>query len=88
MKPKTQHIPGIPNTSEPPKALIQLSKHIEHPLVRRCGISCTTDGQWALYVTVPKIATVPIATLESLCCGFPVVYEAEPDEPLQSQFNP
>lgn len=78
-----RHIPGEPTTPEPPEALVKLSERIEHPLVRRKGITCTTDGRWALYVTVTKMTQVPIVDLESECEGFPVVYEAEPDEPLR-----
>ena len=66
---------------DPPQALIDLSETIEHPLVRRAGVTTTEDGHWALYVTVPKTAEVPIPDLESR--GFPVVYDVEPDEPLR-----
>ena len=34
-----------------------------------------------LYVTVPGETPVPISSVESQAGGFPVVYEAEPDEP-------
>lgn len=83
MFPKQQHIPGEPDTPEPPEELIQLYEKIEHPYVHRKGISCTHDGKWALYVTVPKNIYVPIDDLELQCEGFPIVYEAEPEEPLQ-----
>lgn len=82
MLPKNQHIPGQPETSDIPEALLQLCDEIEHPLIRQKGISCTEDGKWALYVTVPKLTQVPLADLESRCMGFPVVYEAEPDSPI------
>jgi hypothetical protein len=83
MRPKKHHIPGEPRTPDPPDALIELSEKIQHPLVKRTGITCTTDGRWALYVTVPKNTDVPLPDLESRTGGFPVVYEAEPDEPLR-----
>lgn len=83
MRPKKHHMPGEPSTPDPPDALIELSEKIQHPLVKRTGITCTTDGRWALYVTVPKNTDVPLPDLESRTGGFPVVYEAEPDEPLR-----
>jgi hypothetical protein len=61
--------------------LIALAETIRDPLVRQAGVTTTTDGRWALYVTVPGDAAVPIPGIESQADGFPVVYEAEPDEP-------
>ena len=66
---------------EPPGRLVKLAETIQHPLVTQSGVTTTTDGQWALYVTVPKDATVPIEDVETHAEGFPVVYEAEPKEP-------
>jgi len=49
--------------------------------VRQAGLTTTADGRWALYVTVAGDTAVPIASVESQARGFPVVYDAEPDEP-------
>jgi hypothetical protein len=83
MRPPLQHVPGNPTTPEPPQELLQVADRITHPLVRRTGISTTADGRWALYVTVPKTTEVPLLDLEEKAKPFPVVYEAEPDEPLR-----
>ncbi|MEI8379112.1 MAG: hypothetical protein WCJ09_03220 [Planctomycetota bacterium] len=78
------HIPGLPKTPDPPKSLVELSESLKHPLVIRTGVTCDQSGQWALYVTVPKHVNIPIPDLEAKCLGFPVAYEAEPDEPIRA----
>jgi len=83
MLPKTSHVPGVPKQDDPPSGLVELSETIRHPLVRRAGVTTTEAGEWALYVTVPKTTHVPLPDLEAHTRGFPVVYEAEPDEPLR-----
>jgi hypothetical protein len=85
MKPVRIHRPGKPADPKPPDQLLQLAEAIRDPLVRRSGITTTADGRWALYVTVPRDAAVPIPGVESLAGGFPVVYEAEPDEPPRAR---
>ena len=81
MKPIRTHRQGEPADAEPPDRLIQLAGAIRDPLVRQAGVTTTADGRWALYVTVPGDAAIPIPGVESQAGGFPVVYEAEPDEP-------
>ena len=81
MKPVRTHRPGTPTHPEPPERLLKLAERIRDPVVVRSGVTTTADGQWALYVTVPRDATVPIASVETQAGGFPVVYEAEPKEP-------
>jgi hypothetical protein len=81
MKPVRTHRPGTPSDAEPPERLLKLAEILRDPLVVRSGVTTTTDGQWALYVTVPNDATVPIPSVETQAGGFPVVYEAEPKEP-------
>jgi hypothetical protein len=81
MKPVRTHRPGAPTDPEPPDRLLKLAESIRDPLVVQSGVTTTTDGQWALYVTVPNDATVPIQSVETQAGGFPVVYEAEPKEP-------
>ena len=81
MKPVRTHRPGVPPDPEPPERLVELAERISDPLVVRSGVTTTTDGRWALYVTVPRDATVPVDSVESQAGGFPVVYEAEPQEP-------
>ena len=81
MKPVHKHLPGIPTIAEPPERLIELADSVRDPLVVQSGVTTTADGRWALYVTVPADAAVPVASVESQAGGYPVVYEAEPDEP-------
>ena len=82
MKPVLIHHPGEPSDPEPPDKLIELAGAIRDPLVRQSGVTTTADGRWALYVTVPRDTVVPIPSVESQAGKFPVVYEAEPEEPL------
>jgi hypothetical protein len=81
MKPVRIHRPGSPSDPDPPEQLVKLAERVRDPLVIQSGVTTTTDGRWALYVTVPADATVPIASVEQQAEGFPVVYEAEPKEP-------
>lgn len=82
MKPVRMHRPGSPATDEPPERLLALAEQVSDPLVTECGITTTRDGDWALYVTVPADATVPIASVERRAAGFPVIYEAAIGEPV------
>jgi hypothetical protein len=84
MKPVRMHVPGSPATDEPPEHLVALANEVADPLVSQCGITTTTDGHWALYVTVPANASVPIASVERCAAGFPVVYEAELEAPVRA----
>ena len=84
MKPVRTHVPGSPATDNPPEPLVVLANQLTDPLVTQCGITTTTDGHWALYVTVPADASVPIASVERRAAGFPVVYEVEPDTPVRA----
>jgi NADPH:quinone reductase-like Zn-dependent oxidoreductase len=84
MKPVHLHLPGPPVTDEPPARLVALADEVVDPLVSQCGITTTGDGHWALYVTVPADATVPIASVERRAAGFPVVYEAALDAPVRA----
>jgi hypothetical protein len=81
MKPVRTHRPGAPSDPEPPERLLKLAGSIRDPLVVQSGVTTTADGEWALYVTVPSDASVPIQSVETQAGGFPVVYEAEPKEP-------
>jgi hypothetical protein len=81
MKPPKIHRPGVPSSPEPPERLVELADTVRDPLLRQSGITTTKDGKWALYVTVPRDASVPIAAIEQQAGEYPVVYEAEPDEP-------
>ena len=80
MKPVRTHHPGAPREPEPPDRLVVLSEEVRDPLVRQAGVTVTKDGRWALYVTVPANAAVPIESVEQQAGDFPVVYEAEPAE--------
>lgn len=81
MKPVRIHNPGAPADPNPPDRLVELADRIKDPLVVQAGVTTTTDGKWALFVTVPRDASVPIRSVEDQAKGFPVIYEAEPDEP-------
>ena len=84
MKPKARHIPGQPD--EPcPAELERITKTLHHPLIGRCGITCTEDGEWALYLGVAVGTKLPIEEIENL--GFPTVYVVEPDKPIRIQGN-
>jgi hypothetical protein len=72
---------GAPSAPEPPDELLAVADRVHDPLVRQSGITTTTDGRWALYVTVPGDTKVPIENVERQAGGFPVVYQAEPKEP-------
>ena len=80
MKPIHTHRPGAPLSQEPPNQLIELADAFRDPRVAQSGVTTTADGRWALYVTVPADEAVPIPSVESKAGGYPVVYEAEPDE--------
>ena len=81
MKPVRVHRPGTPADPEPPDRLVKIAERVADPHVIQSGVTTTGDGEWALYVTVPASATVPIASVERQAEGFPVVYEAEPESP-------
>jgi len=72
---------GWPNRIDDPLDPGKLADTIKDPLVVQAGVTTTTDGKWALFVTVPRDASVPIRSVEDQAKGFPVIYEAEPDEP-------
>ncbi len=64
MKPVRTHRPGEPSDPEPPEKLVALAEAVRDPLVRQSGVTTTADGRWALYVTVPGDAAVPIPGVE------------------------
>ncbi len=80
MKPYRTYQPGVPSSQEPPDRLIGIANAFRHPDVAQTGVTTTKDGSWALYVTVPGDMDVPIPSVESQSGGYPVVYEAEPNE--------
>ena len=84
MKPKARHIPGQPN-GPCPSELERIADTLDHPLIARCGITCTEYGEWALYLGVLIETKLPIEDVEKL--GFPTVYVIEPDEPIRIQGN-
>ncbi len=81
MKPIRLHHPGVPTEPEPPDRLVELAGAVRSESVVQSGVTTTQDGRWALYVTVPANATVPLADVEAQAAGYPVVYEAQPTEP-------
>ncbi|MEZ0388733.1 MAG: hypothetical protein ACAI34_16795 [Verrucomicrobium sp.] len=83
-KPYGTHRPGEPTSETPPPDLVALAESLHHPLVRTSGITCTEDGRWALYVTVPDEAQVPLPEVEAATGGLPVVYESAAPGPAQA----
>lgn len=82
-KPYGTHRPGVPTSETPPPNLVALAESLHHPLVRTSGITCTEDGEWALYVTVANEAQVPLPEVEAATGGLPVVYESAAEGPAQ-----
>lgn len=78
MKPPIQHQPGEPVTDDPPDALIEVLDRLHDPSLVQAGVTTTPDGRWALFVSVPRDADVPLAGIERQSAGFPVVYQAAP----------
>jgi hypothetical protein len=81
MKPVHTHTPGVPANPDPPERLLELADIFKDPQVIQTGVTTTPDGRWALYVTVLADTAVPIPSVEKQAGGYPVIYEAEPDEP-------
>ena len=85
MFPKQHHSAGMPKESTPPAALEELvdQGQLPKPVIRH-GLTSTAGGEWALLVSVPSTTNVPIPAVEQAARGFPVVYVAEPDEPVRA----
>lgn len=87
MRPVKVHNPGRPKLAAPPEKLVELiDRYQPQPPVIRWGLTATSDGEWALFVTVPADTEIPLAAVEASGEGFPVVYEAEPGEPIRLQY--
>lgn len=86
MFPKKFHSPAQPKDSNPPPSLVALVDQHKFPLpVIRSGLTATSQGEWALLVSVPSSTVVPIPELETAAHGFPVIYVEEPDKPILAQ---
>ena len=81
MSSRTSHIPGLPESPEPPRKLAQIADSLDHPDVTRVGLTTTKDGHWALMVRVRPSTQIPIHEVEKECSGYPVIYQDEPEEP-------
>lgn len=75
------HIPGLPLSPEPPEGLLSLADSLTHPCVTRVGLTTTAEGEWALMVRVRRGTAIPLPDLEQQCSPYPIVYQAEPDDP-------
>jgi hypothetical protein len=65
-----------------PDELIKISEEaLRHPEVTKAGITKTTEGRYALLATVRKRASTPVAEIEEIAKGFPVIYREEEDVP-------
>lgn len=72
------HVPGRPRSPEPPDSLARLVDSLSHPRVAQTGLTTTSDGRWALLVSVRPGGPVPIEEIESAAGGHPVVYREDP----------
>jgi hypothetical protein len=80
MNPQSPHIPGPPESPEPPSRLVEIADAFSHPAVSRVGLTTTADGHWALMVRIRPGTPVPIKEVEAVCGSYPVVYQEEPKE--------
>ncbi|MCX7096452.1 MAG: hypothetical protein NTV43_00940 [Methylococcales bacterium] len=76
------HSPAEPNDPTPSCDLLQILSQIEHPYILQKGITATSEGKWAIYITVPENVSIPIFEVESISKGFPVVYEVASEQPI------
>jgi hypothetical protein len=88
MKAPRHHAPGPPECDEPPAELLKLLDCLRDPHVVQAGVTTTRDGRWALHVTVARTADVPLARVEALAHGFPVVYQASAGMPVARPARP
>ena len=83
MKPVIENSPGTPVTDSPPEQLLhRIDVFRPESPVARWGLTTTANGEWGVYVTVPRDTEVPLPRLELRFEGYPVVYEAEPEQPI------
>ena len=77
---QSPHIPGPPESPEPPNRLVEIAASLSHPAVTRVGLTTTTDGRWALMVRVQPGTSIPCKDIEAVCNDYPIVYQEEPKE--------
>lgn len=83
MRPPTIHIPGEPSSEQPPEELLKVVDTFSHPMVHHSALTCDAEGNWALLLAVPGSTSVPVKELEEAYPGIRIVYEAQPEQPLQ-----
>ncbi len=79
MSERSRHVPGPPVSPEPPDGLVELTRSMSHPDVKRVGLTTTADGRWALMVRVRQGTSTPVEGVEELCGEYPVIYVEEPE---------
>lgn len=73
------HRPGLPRQATPP---VELEQAVAAPApegVVQLGLTTTTDGEWALLARIATSARAPLADVERLARGHPVVYQNASD---------
>jgi hypothetical protein len=73
--------PAPPKSTTPPQKLAEGVRRLIHPDVESAGLTTTPEGEWAALIRVPSKTPTPIAEIERLFAGFPVIYETAPEYP-------
>lgn len=60
-----------------PEPLLRVCDNLKHPAVMECGLTKTQSNQWALWVKVRRGTEVPVAEIDAMAEGFPIVYEVD-----------
>ena len=76
-----RRIPGRPRFPTPPANLVEEIRKISHNDVVSAGLTTTANGEWAALVRVGRDAQTPIAEVERLLAGFPIIFETSPEHP-------
>lgn len=71
----TFHLPGLPKQAQPPAELARAADSPAPAGVVQLGLTTTSDGDWALLARVAPDAQAPIAAVERMALGHPVVYQ-------------
>ena len=77
---QSPHIPGPPESPEPPSRLVEMADSFSHPAVTRVGLTTTAEGHWVLMVRVQPGISIPIKETEAVCSDYPIIYQEEPKE--------
>lgn len=78
MSPISPRLYTVQNSPEPPAGLTKIADTIRLPSGYQSGLTISPEGYWALLVRVPSGTATPVASIESLATGYPVVYQVLP----------